>query len=235
MVARVDLVTVMVDTSRAKLRELVMPLKVIGTGFGRTGTDSLREALDILGFGPCHHMFEIFASAEQRRRWAAFGAGAPASWEYLYEGYTSAVDWPTAYYWPDLIEAYPEAKVVLTWRSAESWWTSFEKTILMGMRKPGEGPVTQLPAGSVWTKVFGGNATDRAHAIATYEANVAAVKARVRPERLLIHNLGDGWEPLCAHLGVAVPDRPYPGLNAADSFVAREREAHLRGAGNRGT
>jgi hypothetical protein len=195
-----------------------MTLKVIGTGFGRTGTDSMREALTILGFGPCHHMFEVVASDEQKRLWRALAAGEAPDWQKLLAGFNSCVDWPSAHYWPQLIDAYPEARVILTYRSAESWWDSYRKTIL-NFIKPGSDPET-LGVALIATQVFGGNPEDRDVAIAAYEANVKAVKATVPPERLLVYNLGDGWGPLCAHLGVPVPDRPYPSRNSAADFVA---------------
>ncbi len=112
-----------------------MTLKVIGTGFGRTGTDSMREALDMLGFGPCHHMFEVNTNEEQKRLWRAFVQGAPTGWDQLFEGYASCMDWPSAHYWPELVRAYPQARVILTHRSPESWWASFEKTIVAGLRQ----------------------------------------------------------------------------------------------------
>src|SRR6185369_3613405 len=104
-----------------------MTLTVIGTGFGRTGTDSLREALNMLGFGPCHHMVEVNTHDEQKRLWRALAGGTNAGWDTLFAGYRSCVDWPSAYYWRELIQVYPNAKVLLTYRSPESWWESFEK------------------------------------------------------------------------------------------------------------
>ena len=193
-----------------------MTLKVIGAGFGRTGTDSMREALTILGFGPCHHMFEVNAHEEQKRMWRALVKGAPPVWEQLLAGYGSCMDWPSVYYWRELAAFYPEAKVVLTYRSAESWWKSFEQTIVRGIEKSFE--QESLGIALIRDKVFGGRPGDRDNAIAIYEANVNAVKATVPPERLLVHNLGDGWEPLCAHLGVPVPAQPYPSRNNASDF-----------------
>ncbi len=194
-----------------------MTLKVIGTGFGRTGTDSMREALNILGVGPCHHMVEVNASEEQKVTWRALvKKGLPPSWEQLFAGYASAVDWPSAYYWRELIAFYPQAKVVLTYRTADSWWKSFEQTILQGIQRSTE--PESLGLALIRDKVFGGRADDRAHAIAMYEENVAAVRATVPPERLLVHSLGDGWEPLCAHLGVPVPAQPYPSRNTTNDF-----------------
>jgi hypothetical protein len=195
-----------------------MTLRVIGTGFGRTGTDSMREALNILGFGPCHHMYEVKDNDEQERLWRALAAGEAPDWPKLFAGFNSCVDWPSAFYWPQLIKAYPEARVILTYRSAESWWDSFQKTIL-NFIKPGNDPET-LGVLLIARQVFGGNPEDRDAAIAAYEANVKAVMATVPPERLLVYNLGDGWGPLCAHLGVPAPDQPYPNRNNAESFVS---------------
>jgi hypothetical protein len=188
-----------------------MSIKVIGTGFGRTGTDSMREALTILGFGPCHHMFEVNAHEDQKRLWRALAQGATPDWNRLLAGYASCMDWPSAHYWRELVAFYPEARVILTHRSPESWWASFEKTIVAGIEKSTE--PESLGVALIAEQVFDGRPGDRALAIARYEANVKDVMATVPKERLLVHNLGDGWERLCAHLGVAVPSQPYPSRN----------------------
>ncbi len=193
-----------------------MALEVIGAGFGRTGTDSMREALNLLGVGPCHHMHEVNASEEQKRSWRALAQGAAPDWDRLFAGYRSCVDWPSAHYWRALIDVYPRAKVILTHRSAESWWRSFEQTILAGLRTSTD--PESLGLALIRDQVFGGRPDDRAHAIACYEANVAAVQATVPADRLLIHEIGEGWEPLCRHLGVAVPSAPYPNRNNTAAF-----------------
>ncbi len=193
-----------------------MSLEVIGTGFGRTGTDSMREALVMLGFGPCHHMSEVMAHEEQKRLWRALAKGAAPDWDRLFAGYKSCVDWPSAHYWRELIETYRQARVILTWRSPESWWESFQKTILAGISASLD--QESLGISLVAKQVFGGRPHDRAHAIAVYEANVEAVMNTVPAERLLVHKLGDGWAPLCAHLGVPVPDEPYPARNTTQEF-----------------
>jgi hypothetical protein len=195
-----------------------MTLDVIGTGFGRTGTDSMREALDIIGFGPCHHQREVIANPETRQPWRDIACGATPDWDLLLGGYRSCVDWPSAHYWPQLIEAFPDAKVLLTWRSADSWWESYSKTILRVVLADTETEESAPGSQLVSLRVFGGRPADREHCIAVYEANVAAVKARVAPERLLIHHLGDGWEPLCDFLGVTVPETPYPRRNTTKDF-----------------
>lgn len=199
-----------------------MTLKVIGTGFGRTGTNSMQVALEILGFGPCHHMFEIANNPLMKTRWGGFvGTGQTPDWESLFEGYSSCMDWPSAHYWRELVEVYPEAHVILTWRSTESWWASYHKT-LMQFRQ------TTDDHASVGYRtldmVFGKRFEDRAHVTGLYEANVAAVKAEVPAERLLIHKLGDGWGPLCAHLDVPVPDQPYPQTNSTADLQERIRK-----------
>jgi hypothetical protein len=193
-----------------------MALEVIGTGFGRTGTDSMSEALNLLGFGPCHHMREVITNPEQQREWRALARGAVPDWERLFAGYRSCVDWPSAFYWRELIAVYPRAKVLLTHRSAESWWRSFEQTIL-GVIRASTDPES-LGLRLIRDQVFDGRPDDRAHAIACYEANVAAVRATVPAGRVLVYEIGDGWEPLCKHLGVAVPSTPFPRLNNADEF-----------------
>jgi hypothetical protein len=195
-----------------------MPLKVIGTGFGRTGTDSMREALNILGFGPCHHMFEVNSSETQKQRWRALAKGASPDWESLFEGYSSCMDWPSCYYWRELIEAYPGARVIHTDRSPESWWQSIESTFLSITRTQAD--PDSLGEVLVRGKVFGGR-IERAHAIAIYEAHRRDVLATVPPDRLLVLGLGDGWGPLCQHLGVPVPDQPYPARNNAEEFRRR--------------
>jgi len=191
-------------------------IEVMGAGFGRTGTNSMREALNLLGLGPCHHMLEVNAHEEQRALWRAHVRGDSPGWEKLFAGYRSCVDWPSAHYWRELLDVYPKAKVILTYRSAESWWTSFEQTVLRGIEASTD--PASLGLALIRDQVFGGRPSDRAHAIAIYEANVAAVRATVPANRLLVHNLGDGWGPLCAHLGVPVPEQPYPKRNSSDDF-----------------
>ncbi len=201
-----------------------MALQVIGTGFGRTGTDSMREALGILGFGPCHHMFEIFASDHQRALWRALAGGAAPDWDALFDGFQSCVDWPSAAYWPELVDAFPEAKVILTWRDAESWWNSFSKTILPNIQYSED--KASLGWALIHQQVFSGRPHDKEHAIAVYEANVAKVKAAVPPGRLLVYEIGSGWGPLCAHLGVPVPETPYPLRNSTREFNDNENTFH---------
>lgn len=198
-----------------------LTLKIIGTGFGRTGTDSMRRALDLLGVGPTHHMMELGKGTPLRQRWLDLANGTEPDWDSLFEGYGACVDWPSAQYWRTLIDVYPDAKVLLTMRPAESWWKSFECTILKYLQS-NDDPVGLAQA--VGRDVFGGRYADRDYAIALYNQNVSDVLATVPRERLLVHQLGDGWEPLCDWLGMPIPDADYPSGNTASDFKSRNIE-----------
>lgn len=190
-----------------------MPLKVVGAGFARTGTDSMRAALGILGFGPCHHMYEVMTHPEQKRRWRAFAGGADIGWEALFEGYASCIDLPSAHYWRELAAEYPEAPVILTWRDPEAWWPSLQALFAAAEALPDD--PDSLTNTLIRPKVFGGLPITRDSAIAVLERYFADVQSGIPPGRLLVHRSADGWEPLCAHLGVPVPDVPYPRLNTS--------------------
>lgn len=205
-----------------------MTLSVISAGFGRTGTMSLKLALEHLGFGPCHHMIEVIENGEaQVPLWNAALAGTP-DFGAIYDGYNSAVDWPTAAFWQETAEAYPEAKIILSTRSAESWYSSISETILATVWAPETWP----PQATEWfrmvTKVlersFGG-AKDKDSLIAAFNAHEAEVKATIPAERLLVHSAKDGWEPLCAFLGKPVPDTPYPRTNSKEEFFQHMTKA----------
>ena len=198
-----------------------MGLKVVGTGFGRTGTDSMRNALNILGFGPTHHMFEVMQNPNQQAMWRDAAHRGFRDWEALFDGYNSCVDWPSAAYWRDLIDVYPDAKVLLTYRSSESWWKSFSNTIVPSVLNGTDPDAFSV---AINRDVFGGRLDDRDNAIAVYEANVAAVKEFVPEERLLVHSLGDGWEPLCEFLDCPIPDQPYPSGNTTADYKKKVDE-----------
>ena len=198
-----------------------MTLKVIGTGFGRTGTDSMRHALNILGVGPTHHMLELGQASSLREPWLELIRSDPEmsvkpDWELLFSGYHACVDWPSAFYWRSLVTEFPEAKVLLTMRSAESWWNSFEATILQNILHGGD--LNGFSNRLVSDQVFDGRADDRDHAIAVYNRNVEEVMDTVDKERLLVHKLGDGWMPLCNWLELQIPDADYPYGNTSKDF-----------------
>ena len=199
-----------------------MTLKAISAGFGRTGTLSLKLALEELGFGPCHHMKEVLENGPvQVPLWHAAAEGKP-DFAAIYKGYASAVDWPTAAFWREVAAAYPEAKIILSTRSAESWYSSFSETILTSLLAKDHWPPPAVPWLSMVSKVvidrsLGGR-TDKDGVIAAFHAQEAAVKAAIPANRLLVHQAKDGWEPLCAFLGVPVPATPYPRTNSKEEF-----------------
>lgn len=197
-----------------------MALEIIGAGFGRTGTDSLRAALTILGFGPCHHMYEIRDNPEKIEPWHDhFCGGAPLDLDVLFDGYRSQVDWPGAHLWRESAERYPDAKVILSVRDAEGWYNSYSKTI-KAFRE------TEMPPEAVhqrrmqeFIEVFLADRFDsRERAIAEFHRHVAEVKSALPADRLLVYELGTGWEPLCAFLGVPVPEQDYPHTNSSAAF-----------------
>ena len=196
-----------------------MTLSIIGAGFGRTGTHSMKEALEVLGCGPCHHMVEVLSKPDQLAKWRSIADGTTPDWDDVLGAYNSSLDWPSAYYWRELAEHFPKAKVLLTVRSAESWYTSFSKTILEGIG-PDSDP-NSFGLKIIRNKVFDGRPEDKGHAIAAYEKNNASVRSSVAPDRLLVYQVGDGWEPLCKFLGVDVPAIPYPVSNSTEEFRQR--------------
>jgi hypothetical protein len=194
-------------------------LQVIGAGFGRTGTASMREALVRLGFGPCDHMVENFDHQERFALWDEAmrhkTAGEPIDWKPLLTGFRAIVDWPGAYFWKELTSAHPEAKVILTVRDPERWFDSISATIftLQDDQWP-EGP-----RDIIYTRTFGDRLTDRAHCQSVFAQHVAAVQETIAPDRLLVFDVKAGWEPLCAFLDVPVPeDEPFLHVNDTAAF-----------------
>src|SRR5207302_832767 len=109
-------------------------LEVIGAGFGRTGTMSLKAALDQLGFGPCYHMVEVYANEGHVDAWTRAIDGKPLDAERIFAGYRAAVDWPACAFWKQLMAENPAARVVLTRRDPEAWFTSMTHTIFVALR-----------------------------------------------------------------------------------------------------
>jgi hypothetical protein len=216
-----------------------MALKVIGAGFGRTGTESLKAALEKLGLGPCDHMFELIKTTWRVEHLEALERGEPADLEALFDGFESAVDFPFALYYRQLMEAYPDAKVILTVRDPHAWYASAKKTILRGI-PPGSLPVARVLGlfnrnargiprwwsyvrSALFEGFFEGKKDDEAFMTALFTRWNNEVVATVPPERLLVFQVKDGWEPLCAFLGVAVPDEPFPKSNDAGTFEERTK------------
>ena len=202
-----------------------MGLFVIGAGFGRTGTSSMKTALELLDIGPCHHMKEV-TTPEQTAYWLAAAEEQATDWDQVFNGYRSCVDWPAAFFWRELSEVYPDAKILLTVRDSESWYKSMRNTILDVLKhKPDANTVATKLVGE---GVFTNRLDDKEHVIGLYEQNTRDVQAAFSSDRLLTYELGAGWEPLCRFLGKPVPDIPFPHSNTTEdfqSFISKQREA----------
>src|SRR5918999_1649939 len=216
-------------------------MRVVGAGFGRTGTTSLKAALEKLGFSPGYSLSEVFANPEHVGFWEA--AGRPArevpDWEGFLAAYGVAVDWPACSFYEELMEAFPEAPVILTVRDPAAWYESTRSTIhelrrlttgplpvrmglaLAGPFAPGPAGVVRLADRLVWQDTFHGRFGDRDHAMNVFEQSNEAVRRHVPPERLLVFDVREGWAPLCDFLGVEAPDGPFPRLNDAREMRRR--------------
>ncbi len=197
-------------------------MDIIGAGFGRTGTLSLKKALEILGFGPCYHMQVLLMRPWHWLFWWRVAREKPVNWVRFFRKYRTTVDWPASRYAEELASLYPEAKLILTVRDPEAWYDSTCRT-LYKMKKhfPWWFPnlVTGMQDRIIWDGIFGGRFADREHAIAVFREHTEQVKQLFPPERLLVWQVEDGWEPLCRFLGVPVPEGvPFPHLNDSRSY-----------------
>jgi uncharacterized protein YndB with AHSA1/START domain len=191
-----------------------MALRVVGAGVGRTGTNSLKIALEALLDGPCHHMFEIVANPEQIPGWTDAIDGQDVDWQHLLDGYVAQVDWPGASFWPELTAANPAALVILSVRDADAWYESASNTIFQVFDKlpPEMAPWFESVRGLMEARFCA--ELDNAPAMkAAFERHNDAVREAVPAERLLEWTPTDGWEPLCERLDVPVPDQPFPLTN----------------------
>jgi hypothetical protein len=227
MAARCTLRAACKDADRKPTGERAMQLKVIGAGLGRTGTASLKESLERLTDGRCYHMFEVFERPDAVAMWHAIVRGESEDWDELLGAYTATVDWPAAAYWPQLSTANPDAIVLLSSRATpEEWWASMEKTIIRTLTRelPADDEATAAHRAMVldmFERRFTAQWREPQAAMAAYERHNERVRREVPADRLVDWQPGDGWEPLCAALGVAVPSDPFPHRNSAEEFASR--------------
>jgi len=205
-----------------------MTLEIIGPGFGRTGTSSLKVALEHLGYGPAHHMFEVRDHPEQLPAWEALARGEHPDWDAIFRGYRSQVDWPGARYWRELAGYYPNAKVILTVRDADEWFDSVEATIAHFVAGRGTydsdhfNGLANMAYSLVVAGVFDERMFERPYATALFNAHISEVQATIPAARLLTFDVRQGWEPVCAFLGCPVPQISFPRLNSSKQFVNEE-------------
>jgi hypothetical protein len=200
-----------------------MALRVVGAGLGRTGTNSLKLALEELLGGRCYHMVEAIERPGDTAVWRAGLRGERVDWKAFMRGYVATVDWPACALWRELAAANPDAIVLLSTRaSAAEWWKSFEKTILATLSQPvpdGEEEWAERRAMTLaLMERFDPAWRDQDAAIAAYERHNASVRAAVPRDRLVDWRAGDGWESICAALELPVPENPFPHTNTAAEF-----------------
>jgi hypothetical protein len=198
-------------------------LRVIGPGVGRTGTYSLKLALERLLGGRCHHMAEILADRErQLPLWAPAMRGEEPDWNEVFAGYVAQVDFPGAAFWRQICAAFPDALVVLSTRPADAWYRSAAATIFQLGDDHGSAPFR-----GVWREWLGDRLDDREAMVAAYERHNAAVRSAVPARRLLEWSVADGWPPLCDRLGLPVPDEPFPRTNSTAEFLSDNPAADI--------
>lgn len=212
-------------------------LKVIGAGFGRTGTMSLKVALEELGVGPCFHALDSGVAVQAGRepsQWARFAAGDGVDWREALDGWGSAVGWLGARFYEEMLAAWPQALLLLSVRDPDAWYASCHESIHATRRSgdlacrpaalgagAGAGETIEAIDGTIWDGIFDGRFAEREHALELYHRHNEQVMRAVPEDRLLVYDVAEGWEPLCEFLGVEIPDVPFPHLNQAASFRAR--------------
>ena len=212
-----------------------MTLKVIGAGFPRTGTTSLKTALELLGFGPCCHMWELM-KPEHAWRWPMLSRavdGKPVHWPTVYRGFKATVDSPGCFFWRKLVRAFPEAKVILTVRDAYDWQLSQQRGSAVGFAQADRNrldPVMSSTIGRMDAAIARewGSSLERPpgmsaeqHTREQFLRHAEIVKSEIPPERLLVFQVTEGWGPLCRFLDVDEPSTPFPRDNDLGDFARR--------------
>lgn len=196
-------------------------MRIIGAGVGRTGTFSLKLALETLLGRSCYHMADVFDRTQDVEFWRAAADGVPVDWQSFFAGFGATIDWPSAALWRSQWESFPDALVLLSERPAEDWWKSASNTIFPRIQAA-EGPWREMMdrlLSSHFTAAIG----DKAAAIEAYDRHNDDVVARVPSEQLIRWRPGDGWEPLCTALGIETPDVPFPHTNTTAQFRGNQR------------
>jgi hypothetical protein len=210
-------------------------LELVGAGFGRTGTLSLKAALETLGKAPCHHMMEVMQNPGSEKAWLeaaeAKDRGEPYPWPSLVAGYRAAVDWPGCHFWREFADAFPEAPVLLSTRDPDKWYESAHETIyqVIVRARTSEDPAVRermrMADGIIFRGTFRDRFEDREFAKSVFVAHLEEVQREIPRDRLLVYQVGEGWEPLCRFLGCEIPDLPFPHVNSRDEFRAMLKHA----------
>lgn len=191
-----------------------MALKIIGAGMGRTGTASLKVALEALGMGRCYHMTEVMKNPESIADWINAADGNP-DWNKIFSDYSATVDNPGCNFWKELTDYYPEAKVILTVRDANKWFESTDETIhsVEWASFLKNSPLGEMIQKTIWD-VMENRMQDRAYMVDFFTKRSSEIISSIPAERLLVYQVSEGWGPLCAFLNVSVPDMEFPRINS---------------------
>ncbi len=216
-----------------------MSIQVIGAGMGRTGTMSLKHALEELGYQKCHHMIEVMQNPSQLPFWNEMEKKRTTDLDAAMKGYTSIVDFPGSLYYKELMQKYPDAKIVLTVRDPEKWYKSCQDTIynlprglkklmmkIIGIFKPDIAHVASVfdyVDLSIWNGIFKGNFEDKDATLKIFNEWIEEVKRSVPKEKLLVFEVTQGWQPLCDFLGKPIPSTPFPRVNDTAEFLERKK------------
>lgn len=216
-----------------------MAMKVVGAGFGRTGTLSLKNALEKIGFGPCYHMMEVFQRPNHVAMWHRLAFSNTMDWDVIFRDFRATVDWPAARWWREIAAHFPDAKVLLSVRDPEAWYKSMSDTIYQPMKwpVPADAPElvrlqNEMVRKSVLMETFDDRFEDKAHAIEVFKRHNQEVIDTIDPARLLVFDVREGWAPLCRFLEVEVPSEPFPRLNdtaSTQAMIQAVRESFRKG------
>jgi hypothetical protein len=190
----------------------------------------MKKALEQLGFGPCHHMIEVFAHPESVPLWVDAAEGRP-DWDAIFKDFSAMVDYPGCKYWRELAAHYPDAKVLHTTRDADTWFDSTQATIFAPDSRAIDPPPEMKRFFETIIGPFGHRIHDRAYMTDFFRKHTEEVLQAIPKERLLVYQVGEGWDRLCAFLGVPVPETPYPSENSREAFRARVDAAKAQESG----
>ncbi len=199
-------------------------MRVIGAGLGRTGTFSLKLALEQLLDGPCYHMAEVFERPQDVSVWLQAAKGGAVDWKALLEGYAAGVDWPLCSFAVELAEVYPDALVLLSVRDFDAWWKSASSTIF-AFQQDAEGEWKEMVE-ALFSNTFTLDLGNRQACREAFDRHHRRIRERIPASRILEWRPGDGWSPICDALGMAVPDQPFPHRNTTEEFLARRESGH---------
>ncbi len=216
-----------------------MALKIVGAGFGRTGTLSLKSALEKIGFAPCYHMMEVFPRPDHVAMWHRLAFGNSMDWDLIFRDFSATVDWPAARWWREIAAHFPDARVLLSVRDPEAWYKSMSDTLYPAMKSPVSERVPELvrlqnemARKAILAETFDNRFEDKPYTIEVFKRHNQEVRDTIDPARLLMFDVREGWAPLCRFLEVPIPDEPFPRLNdtaSTQAMIQRMRESNRRG------